>query len=307
MSESPEKKPGGGKKIGLLLGILILLGVNGFQVWMHFQTQEKHKTEITEKDTEIEGLKEEAAQLLADLEESRNRAEELGLNVDSLNAQIEELKIINEELKRTKNAGWAKYNAIKGQLAGFKELLVKKDLELAAKDSLLNEQKANIDSLKIDKNKLESEKTDLTNERDGLKAKVDIASVLRAENISVSMLNNKGKEYTKQPFKAKKIDKLKIVFNLANNPVAEVGTKAISIRIVEPGGAALYDLATGGGSFTSEGKEIFYSAKQDIMFANKKENVNFMYVKGSEFKSGAHNVEVYEGSNIIGIGAFTVK
>jgi len=307
MSETPEKKSGGGKKILLIVFILLLAGINGFQVWMHFQNEEKHQSEITEKDTEIEGLKEEAAQLLTDLEEARNRAEELGLNVDSLNVQIEELRAINDDLERTKNAGWAKYRAIKGQIAGFKELLVKKDVEIAAKDSLMAIQKANIDSLQVDKNKLITEKTELTNERDGLQSKVNIASVLRAENIVITMLNAKGKEYTKQPWKVKKIDKIKIAFNLGKNAVADAGTRAISIRIVEPGGAALYDLATGGGSFSADGKEIFYSAKQDIMFANKNEMVNFMYAKGSLFKAGEHTLEIYEAENLIGKGKFTTK
>lgn len=306
MSNAPENKSGG-KKVFLLLGILILVGVNGFQVWMHFQNKEKHKTEIAEKDTEIEGLKEEAAQLLADLEAAKAKAEELGLNIDSLNVQIEELKALNASLQSEKRIGWNKYYAIKGQIDGFKELLVKKDGEIAAKDSLLAVQKANIDSLQVDKNKLEAEKTELTNIKDGLQAKVDIASILRAENIAISVLNEKGKEYADQPFKAKKIDKVKITFNLAKNPVAEVGTREISIRIIEPDGAALYDLATGGGSFNVDGKDIFFSAKQDIMFASKKEVVNFMYTKGSMFKLGAHSVEIYEGTNIIGTSSFLVK
>ena len=306
MSEAPESKSGG-KKVFLIIGILILVGVNAFQVWMHFNNQEKHKTEIAEKDTEIDGLKEEAAQLLADLEAAKAKAEELGLNVDSLNVQLEELRALNADLESEKRIGWNKYYAIKGQINGFKELLVKKDGEIAAKDSLLAAQKADIDSLKVDKNKLETEKNELTNERDDLQAKVDVASVLRAEKIQIIAVNAKGKEYDSQPYKAKKIDKLKITFNLAKNPVAETGTREISIRISEPGGTALYDLATGGGSFTVDGKEVFFSAKQDIMYSNKYEAVNFMYSKGSLFKAGGHTVEIYEGSNIIGVGTFSVK
>ena len=307
MSETPEKKSGGGKKILLIIFILLLAGINGFQVWMHFDNEKKHQTEIEEKNTEIESLKEEAAQLLADLEASKAQAEQLGLDTAQLGAQIRELKISINTLEKEKRLGWNKYYAIKGQIDGFKELLIKKDAEIASKDSLLKVQKANIDSLNIDKNKLEAEKNELSNERDDLKAKVDRASVLKAENVAISFLNEKGKEYNKEPFKAKKIDKLKITFNLARNAVAESGTRAISIRIIEPGGAALYDLATGGGSFNSDGKEIFYSAKQDVMFANKNEKVNFMYAKGSEFKSGGHTVEIYEGEILIGAKPFLVK
>ena len=57
----------------------------------------------------------------------------------------------------------------------------------------------------------------------------------------------------------------------------------------------------------ANGKEIFYSAKQEVMFSNKKEGVDFMYAKGSEFQSGVHNIEIYEGENLIGTGAFRVK
>ena len=308
MSEQPTEKKGGGKKVLLIIFIVLLAGINAFQIWMSMEEKKKHETEITEKNTQIDSLRTEAAQLLADLEAAKAEAAQLGLDTAQLGAQIRELQTLNAELKRTKNIGWSKYNAIKGQIAGFKELLLKKDQEIAMKDSTINIQKANIDSLNVEKNALKADITNLTDERDNLQSKVDIASVLKAENIKITMVNEKGKEYEKEPFKAKKIDKLKITFNLAKNPVAETGTKPIAIRIVEPGGAALYDLATGGGSFTSkDGKEIFYSAKQEIMFANKSEKLNFMYSKGSLFKAGSHEVEVYEGENLIGKGIFNVK
>ena len=308
MSEKkqPEKK-GGGKKTLLVVFILILLGLNGVMLWLHYDTEKKHEVAIAEKNTEIDTLKVEAAQLLEDLEAAKAQAEQLGLDTAELGAQIIELEKLNKTLQRTKNAGYAQARKYKAQLAGYKELLLKKDKEIAMKDSTIKVQQGNIDQLETEKGDLNTQVTSLTDERDDLQGQVDIASILRAENVVVTMLNSKGKEYSKQPFKAKKIDKIKIVFNLGNNAVAETGTKPIAIRIVEPSGSALYDIASGGGSFMANGKEVFYSAKQGIMFANKKEVVNFMYVKGSEYKSGLHKVEIYEGENIIGEGSFNVK
>ena len=225
MSDQPqEQKKGGGKKVALIIIILLLVGVNGFQIWRHFDTEKKHEVAIEEKNTEITDLKDEAAQLLADLEATKAQAEQLGLDTAELGMQIRELNSSIATLERTKNIGWGKYNAIKGQIAGLKELLLKKDQEIAMKDSTINMQKADIDSLNVEKNDLKTNVTTLTDERDGLQVKVDIASILRAENIAITMLNAKGKEYEKQPWKAKKIDKIKIKFNIANNAVADAGT-----------------------------------------------------------------------------------
>ena len=150
--EPQEEKKGGSKKTILIVFIILLAAFNGFQIWLQMDTVKKHEVAIVGKDAKIDTIRAEAVQLLADLQASKDQAEHLGLDTTELGNQIRELQVLNKKLNRTKNIGWSKYNAIKGQIAGLKELLLQKDLEIALKDSTINMQKADIDTLNVEKN-----------------------------------------------------------------------------------------------------------------------------------------------------------
>ena len=59
-----------------------------------------------------------------------------------------------------------------------------------------------------------------------------------------------------------------------------------------PDGAALYNLSNGGGTFTVDGQESFYTQKQDVVYENTHQPVEFTYAKGADYKKGIHTVEL---------------
>ena len=90
--------------------------------------------------------------------------------------------------------------------------------------------------------------------------------------------------------------------------MAKKDTKELILRIIEPSGTVLFDLSSGGGSFTNaEGKTDFYTDKQNVMFDNSKQTITFLYSKGSEYEEGTYKVEVYAQGYLIGEGSFVVK
>ncbi|RYY07580.1 MAG: hypothetical protein EOO36_24530, partial [Cytophagaceae bacterium] len=115
------------------------------------------------------------------------------------------------------------------------------------------------------------------------------------------------KDDDKEEFKARRVDRVKVTFNLSRNDVTPKDTKTIYMRILEPDGAALYNLSTGGGTFTVDGQEAFYTQKQDLVFDNSKQRVEFVYAKGGDYKIGQHTVELYEGGAMMGKTTFTLK
>ena len=122
--------------------------------------------------------------------------------------------------------------------------------------------------------------------------------------IKVVVFNGDGE---KETCLAKRVDRLKVTFSLARNDVSPKETKQIYLRILEPDGAALYNLSTGGGTFTVDGQEAFYTQKQDVVFDNTKQGLNFVYAKGGDYKIGQHTVELYEGGALMGKTTFTLK
>ena len=56
-----------------------------------------------------------------------------------------------------------------------------------------------------------------------------------------------------------------------------------------------------------ENRELFYTAKQEILYDKNSQEVTMFYNKGSEYAEGRHIVEVYTDEYLMGTGTFTVK
>ena len=79
------------------------------------------------------------------------------------------------------------------------------------------------------------------------------------------------------------------------------------IRIVGPDDNVLFDVASGSGTFMFDGKEEFYTAKQEILFDNTRQKLAFDYDKGSEYVPGAYHLQVYTDDYLMGEKEFMVK
>ena len=83
--------------------------------------------------------------------------------------------------------------------------------------------------------------------------------------------------------------------------------KNILIRIVDGNDQVIFDVARGSGTFMLGGKEEFYTANQEILFDNTRQQLAFEYEKGTEYESGLYTLEVYTDDYRMGSGQFVVK
>jgi hypothetical protein len=107
-------------------------------------------------------------------------------------------------------------------------------------DGLSNVQKALRDSsatFGIEKKELSERSRVLEVRNQELTEKVTVAAALRAEGVNVYAISSRGKETGVQ--KAKRIDKIRVIFHLQNNPLATREIKTIYLRIIEPTGNTL--------------------------------------------------------------------
>lgn len=303
-----EEKKKDNSRIVFILIILILLGVIGYLVFNNIQKSDEIEVKNEKIDTDsatIAAQTKELEELMLAYERVKLEREELGLSNDSLNKQIIEL---NEYIAQVKAGNAKKIRQLNGKIAQMKQDLDVKDAEISSlrlqNDSLV----ARVDTMGREVLAMNDSLNDLRNVKTSLLEQVAIASILKAENINVSVINSKGKEIAKEEFKAKNIDKLKVTFNLAENRVARKDKKNILLRVIEPSGAVLYDMATGGGFFTnSEGKEIPFTDKRSITFDNSKQQVSFVYLKGSPYKAGNYTLELIADGHKIGESSLIVK
>ncbi|SNC74716.1 hypothetical protein SAMN06265337_2510 [Hymenobacter gelipurpurascens] len=298
----------------LIALVLLLVGINGFLFYMNrqkTQQNEQLQSEVQVKDTKLEEQIKQYEALKADFERQSQEVQGMGLANDSLQAKIAQVNADLLRLRSFKAGSFsiAEQRRYKQRAANFESQLRKKDEEIAQLKADNEALYTETTTLKERQNKLTDTISTVVRSNQELSEKVTIASRLQAENIRVGVINsrNKEKDDDDNEFKAKRVEKVKVTFNLARNDVSPKETKQIMMRLIEPDGAALYNLSTGGGTFTIDGSEAFYTAKQDIVYDNTRQPVQFLYAKGAPYKVGLHTVELYEGGVMIGKTTFTLK
>ncbi|MEY4988114.1 MAG: hypothetical protein RL567_1893 [Bacteroidota bacterium] len=175
-------------------------------------------------------------------------------------------------------------------------------------DGLSNVQKALRDSSEtfgIEKKELSERSRVLEVRNQELTEKVTVAAALRAEGVNVYAISSRGKETGVQ--KAKRIDKIRVIFHLQNNPLATREIKTIYLRIIEPTGNTLSDYSLGSGTVMFKGKELVYTAKQRIFYENNHQSVEFIYARSTAYREGKHEIELYSEGFLIGLGTFEVR
>ncbi len=313
MEPQPEKRNNG--RTYLIVALLMLVGLNVLQLYFWYQEREMGKTKdvtIAAKTEEVLATKTKLDSISAQLELKIAEIQKLGGNIDSLLKVKDQLELDKRNLRNVNNFDDRKYTA---RIREYESLLSQKDSEilrlreengiLTAQNKTLTEENT---GLRGEKQALSDSVVTYSSRNRELQQKVTLASALRAENISVNALNAKGKENDGGSYKAKRLEKVKVSFRLGENPLAQQNEKTVYIRILDPTGAVVSDMATGSGEFTYNGKGMVYTAAQSIQFSNSRQQVDFVYGRGAQrFNEGRHVVEVYAEGFKIGEGEFTVK
>ena len=304
-----KEEKSGSKKGLIIFFVILLLAINGVSLFYNFKqnTEIKEKESIiVQKDAQRDSLTTALNDKIAELKNIQAQLDSAGVKTADLEAQITELQTLRDKLQKdAKYKGL--YFSIKDEIDNANKLkdaseakVRALEMQLAQQDTIIQQKNVIITQKEQSIVMLEQEKTELSE-------KVAIASVLKAENINVIAISTKGKEKIGSVYKAKAIDKVKISFTISENKVAVKNNKELFIRIVEPDGAAVFSMESGGGEFVYNNKSIYYTLKHSILFNGMVTPVSLDYAKGSPYKPGKHIVEVYCEGSLIGSGAFTVE
>ncbi|MFN0049763.1 MAG: hypothetical protein ACKVOU_11630 [Cytophagales bacterium] len=286
----------------LLIGyLLIQLNTKNESITSLTQSVQTKSTEVEQKTSELELIK-------ADLERVQAEADKLGLDKTNLSANIAELNSAIADLKKTNKLDDKKRKELQGLVAKLREEITKRDKEIAdlqmANDSL----QTNMTSLSTEQAKLKDSIASTSSKARDVESKLKFASILKAENIKVTVLKSNGKEIEDDEYKASRIDRIKIRATLADNKAAKHEVKEFYIRLKTPDGDVFSDPSNGGGYFNlADGSPLSYTLKQSIEFDNSNQNIELTTFSGLKYIVGFYKVEVYCDGYKIGEGTFKVK
>lgn len=299
----------------LLAALIVLALLNVLLLYFWYQERQDNKTKdatIAARTEEVLSVKTRLDSVSAQLDAKIAEIQRLGGNVDSLMKVRQQVEVDKRELRNVTSFDSRKYDR---KIRNYQTLLAQKDVEIARlreENGLLTQRNDSLSQensgLKAERQTLSDSVVSVSTKNQELTEKVTIAAALRAENVTANALNARGKERDGGSYKARQVDKVKISVRLAPNGLAKQGGKELYIRVLDPSGAVVSDLATGSGEFTYNGQGMIYTAMQRFTFDNSRQRIDFVYGRGGkQFNEGRHTIEVYCEGFRIGESEFTVR
>ncbi|MFC4873980.1 hypothetical protein [Negadavirga shengliensis] len=291
-----------GKNILIIVLILLVL-ISGWRLFSDHKEKNQKNEEILILTEENSDLNIRLDSITFQLDLRIQEIEKLGGNVDSLVAIREQL-IRERNLERSRTT--EEITKLNAQIDSYGKLLKEKDSDIVRlreqNEQLYTENK----ELKSSKAEIEEEVVKLNIRAEELVEKVNLAAKLRAENIAVAAVNARGRE-REDEFRNRQLSKLKISFHIADNQVAPAGTRDIYVQVLGPNDQVIFDIAKGSGTFEIDGREEFFTAKQDIVFNNTKQQLTYFYEKESDYAKGVYTIRIFSDGEEIGSRTFEVK
>jgi myosin heavy subunit len=269
------------------------------------EQKELAETEKSVADSSLKEVKGQYDAALVRLDGLVNKNNQLDSLVNNKDGEISKLKTqINQIMSKT--------NKTKADMEKAKSLIA----QLNTKVKSYEEQ---IEQLKGENGKLVEVNGVLTKERDstvadniGLKNKVKLGAVLHASNIRMTPIHEKkffGKG-EKATTKAKRVDIMRITFDIDENRIAESGMKQIFIAITAADGKVLTSAAYGSGvTSLADGTSLSYTLFKQIQLqqAMPVKNLDIDWKQSGNYETGTYKIDIYNEGYKIGSGSVTLK
>lgn len=291
----------------ILTGVLVvaLLGTWAYIIWDKNKTTET----IAQKETVIATTSTQRDELQKELADATMRYDMLKTSNSkkdsAITSQDRDIASKRQEIQRL----LSKTNATQAELSRARNMI-------ASLNGDISTYQAQVEILKGEKIVLVNEKRSLSAERDRvvrnydsaailIKAKediIDVGSTLHASNFSIAGIKESSGGKEKATSTAKRVDKLRISFDLDENMIAQPGTKEIFVIITAPDGSPVAVEALGSGTFsTREGQEKIYTQKLDVNYVqNKRQTISFDWKQNKDFTTGNYKIEVYNNGFKVG-------
>ena len=288
----------------IILGVSItLILILGAFIYMQFSKISETENQLVELTQVMEFEKQ---QSIEEYEKLAMEYEEFYIETsnDSLlklfDEEKQKVQQLLQELKTVKATNARRIKELQKELGTvrgvLKSYIYKVDSLNTVNDNLKKE------NVKVKKQIAEAQeiKRQLEEKTNELDAKINLASILEADNIQIKTLNKKGK-VTKS---LKRITNIEICFQVLRNITAERGYKTVYIRIADANGEVL---TTETNTFEFEGKELIYSAKKEIEYNGENTPVCIYYKVTNPLQTGSYSIAIFAEGNLIGTTGIVLK
>lgn len=283
------------------LTIVILLGAVGLLSYKLYHQKVIYREIVKIQDN----TRLEKELITKDLNDLLQQYETLKTNNKNVNSELqkerEKIQKMIDEVNNLKSTNYYQIKQYKEEIETLKKVMRNYVVQIDSLNTVNIGLKAENFKVKKDIEKEKTTNKELVVKNEELSTKVDIAAVLKAQNIEPTPLNKRGKTVSK----AKKVVKFKICFTVLENDLAKSGSRDIYLRIARPDGLVL---ATSEQDLFKFGNEqIVFSAKRQLDYENKNADLCIFWDNNQDLIPGTYTIDIFADGNLIGTNKFTLK
>ena len=297
----PSTSNNDNRKRNLILLLLFLsLAVNGILGGLYWQVVNQKQTVITEKQTVIverDNVKSELLQLKTDYDSLHTSNKKVQAELEDKKAQIAQLIV---EADKHKGDAWyiAKLKKEGETLRAIMRSYVHTIDSLNTSNKVLLKENVKVRTEYLS----EKEKTSaLSKEKEDLQGVINKGSILKATGTkAIAVIVRSGGKKESETKRARKANKIKVMFTIGENSLASKGNKDVYLRVLTPDGKELARALDDANSFAFNGVRGFFCARQTINYANAEVPMALYAENKAGYLPGKYIIEVYCEQNMIG-------
>jgi chromosome segregation ATPase len=267
---------------------------------LYFFQNREHKVIINELNAEKDSIKSELTELVV-------RYDSLQTENDTINEQLflaqTKVKDLMIEIEQTKKISIRQINSYQKQVTTLRGIM--RDFVVQIDSLNRRNQQLVAENIEVKERykQVETEKEQLSQEKNRLEKNLQLASVLQVRDLRAEALNRRNKE-TKFSNRAEKI---RIYFVLNENVAAKRGEKNIYARIMRPDQLLMSKSADN--LFQFEDLKIQYSAMREVVYEGHDLPVAIFWdnTNEPELMVGEYTVDLFADGHNIGTTTFELK
>lgn len=284
-----------------IVAILALLATNIYFYVKYKNTGEKvyeltgdkvtMQAEIDRIEAELDRLTDENIELSTSLKASRDSAR---TTIASLREQLAKSNLTQEQLASAR----LEIRDLKTQVSDYLaevERLKQQNARLILERDELREEVSSSSNRVV---QLEEENTDLAD-------KVKLASALKISGMSINGIRERSNDREDVETRARRVDKFRVDFTVADNPLADTGMHDIYMRVIDPSGNLR--TAQDNGLFEVEGNQIQYTYKTSIDFLNDGASYMIEWRDPKGFQKGTYTILLYADKAVMGQSSVVLR
>lgn len=294
IQEKIQEKPRRKKPVFLIILVILLACAAAYLGYTYTnlkKTSTLEKAELTRQREKLEG---ELMEIYTEYDSLKSENDTMNLKLAAEQEHIERLLKINAN-------NVYKIRMYEKELQTIRKVLRSYVVQIDSLHTANQELRAENLEVKQRLQRTENERNELTQQKEQLTDKVEMASVLTAKNIVITAIRNeKGRETDRYD----KTIRLRTCFTLRENPILEPGPKTIYLQIVRPDDVIL---TTGVNFFEYKGEQIIYTAGREVSYENMDVDMCIYWQNDGQLVPGTFNVRLFSEGHEIGSTTFALR